>query len=381
MRIRSFQFSDPHRSKFELELIQFNPRVNLLVGPSGVGKTRVLNMLFNIARMAITDGMITPGIWEIAFEHDGEEFLWEFDGSPTDQFQDKSSVKINSETLWRGFERLSENILFERNGSVVKFGGQDVPKVSESSSCISIYREEESVKKAFLGMSRIMRRSFFGDALQKSASVSAYPYQLLERLKGSKNNKIEELFGYEANLNVMLFILHEYFPKIYSNILEQYQIVFPFVENFVIGVAAKSLPGAFAMDAPLVMIKERGVDKGTPLHDISSGMLKVLLIITDVLCTPKDSIYMIDEYENSLGANAINFLPSFLAEFGVSRQFLITTHHPLLINELPIEDWLVFYRAGSHIAVTKGASLVEKYGKSKQEKFIQLLNDPLYSMQ
>jgi predicted ATPase len=107
-------------------------------------------------------------------------------------------------------------------------------------------------------------------------------------------------------------------------------------------------------------------------------MQKVLLIIADVINSPADIIYMVDEYENSLGVNAIDFLPPFVGECGGKRQFIVTTHHPLLINAIPISDWFVFHRKGTQIRVTHGNELVEKYGKSKQQRFIQLINDPIY---
>ena len=105
----------------------------------------------------------------------------------------------------------------------------------------------------------------------------------------------------------------------------------------------------------------------------------MLLIITDIVIAPADVLYMIDEYENSLGVNAIDFLPSFLAECGGARQFIITTHHPLLINAIPVTDWFIFHRRGLNIRVTHGHEVESRYGRSKQQRFIQLINDPLYT--
>ncbi len=88
---------------------------------------------------------------------------------------------------------------------------------------------------------------------------------------------------------------------------------------------------------------------------------------------------MIDEYENSLGINAIDFLPQFILDNGKDIQFFITTHHPYLINQMPIKDWLVFHREGSTVKNKSGIELEGLYGKSKQQAFVQLINDPFYS--
>lgn len=86
---------------------------------------------------------------------------------------------------------------------------------------------------------------------------------------------------------------------------------------------------------------------------------------------------MIDEYENTLGVNAIDFLPSFLAECGGARQFIITTHHPLLINAIPVTDRFIIHRTGPNIRVTHGDEVESRYGRLKQQRFIQPTNDPL----
>ena len=108
-------------------------------------------------------------------------------------------------------------------------------------------------------------------------------------------------------------------------------------------------------------------------------MQKALLIITDIMTLPKGSIYMVDEYENSLGINAIDFLPELLDDHGANSQFFVTTHHPYLINNMPMKTWRVFHREGSKVSIKSGEELERKYGKSKQQAFVQLINDPFYS--
>ena len=108
-------------------------------------------------------------------------------------------------------------------------------------------------------------------------------------------------------------------------------------------------------------------------------MQKVLLIITDILTLPGDCVYIIDEYENSLGINAIDFLPSFLIDHAGNNQFFITTHHPCLINNMPIKNWRIFSRQGSDVHIKVGEEFETRFGKSKQKAFIQLINDPIYT--
>jgi predicted ATPase len=131
---------------------------------------------------------------------------------------------------------------------------------------------------------------------------------------------------------------------------------------------------------PVLVIREQESQQWVPVNELSSGMQKVLLILTDLFILPNHSIYIIDEYENSLGINAINFFPDFLLEFDKSIQFLITSHHPYIINQIPVKNWHVLHRDGTKVTIQQGDNVVARYGQSRQQAFIQLLNDPFYNM-
>ena len=73
------------------------------------------------------------------------------------------------------------------------------------------------------------------------------------------------------------------------------------------------------------------------------------------------------------------FSRNFLDEYGAGIQFLVTTHHPYLINSMPMKAWKVFHRNGSKVYIKGGEELEAKYGKSKQKAFVQLINDPFYA--
>jgi predicted ATPase len=222
-----------------------------------------------------------------------------------------------------------------------------------------------------------MRRNFFGEDLSNAISMQGTPHAIIKKIIKSK--KINDLFGNIITLNTLMFILEKYFPDKFKIIVDQFRMVFPKIESMHTKSASEHFNFQHIGDATILLLKEQGVKSPIPLSEISSGMQKVLLILTDVIVAPKDSLYLIDEYENSLGVNAINFLPGFLTEFGEGKQFMLTTHHPMLINAIPVSSWFVFNRNGTHITIKYGNELVEKYGKSKQQRFTQLLNDPFYS--
>jgi predicted ATPase len=108
-------------------------------------------------------------------------------------------------------------------------------------------------------------------------------------------------------------------------------------------------------------------------------MQKVFLLILDTILLQDSGILFIDEYENSLGISAINFFPDLIESTSQNCQFIITSHHPYIINRIPIESWKVFHRDGINVHITDGGNLKEKYSKSRQDHFVQLINDPLYN--
>lgn len=373
MRVRYFEFHDPAPEGWTFDAVTFNPRINLLVGESGSGKTRLLNMLFNIASYVATNQRFCGGTWKIQFEHHDIEYSWEYSGI----VDEDGNGRVMYEKIWIGDFNEIQTILILRNQDFTKFGGVDLPKIPVSVASLNAYREDDKLKEPFDAFTKIMRRNFFGEDLSHSISMQSTPHAIIRKIIKSK--KIEDLFGKILTLNTLMFILEKYFPKKFKVISEQFRAIFPKIES----MYTKSAGAHFGIhdvgDASILILKEHGIKSPIPLSEISSGMQKVLLILADVISSPKDTLYLIDEYENSLGINAINFLPGFLAEFGEGRQFMLTTHHPMLINAIPVSNWFVFHREGVHITARHGAELEERYGKSKQQRFTQLLNDPFYS--
>jgi len=51
-------------------------------------------------------------------------------------------------------------------------------------------------------------------------------------------------------------------------------------------------------------------------------------------------------------------------------QFIATSHHPYIINNIPYEYWKIVTRQGGHIRICNASDY--HLGKSKQDAFIQL---------
>jgi AAA15 family ATPase/GTPase len=350
--------------------------LNLFVGESASGKSLMLSTIFFIANKVVNDQSNIGALWRMQFEHAGDTYDWEFDS----KLRENLPSVITKEKLIRFDKDGLQTVLVERTQDKFEFKGVTTPRMAAQSSCIYLLREDPDIQPIYEGFQRILLRNFVGAELDHSLAVQSITKQTISAI--SQDKSMDKLFRLQLNVSARLMILKEYYKDRYKAVLDMYRDVFPFVEQFEFkdmsesgGILSSSLPGKI----PNLHIKDRNSGTLVQVQQLSSGMKKVLLIMTDVMTLPRGMIYLIDEYENSLGLNAINFLPTLIAEHGGDNQFIVTSHHPYLINAIPVKNWIVFHRNGFKVSMKQGDELAESYGKSKQQSFIKLINDPFFT--
>lgn len=360
--ISSFYYNGRPFDEWEFRDTKLNG-VNLLVGASGSGKTRYLNSIFNISSSVVQGQPFRSGHWELTVKTDEYEYLWKYDGGENQiQREIVARKRIDSQEEF-------ENLI-DRTSATFSFCGDKLPRLQRDRLGITLLKEEEKITPLYETFSKLQIRKFHDEGLRDALSLQDVS-QELSNLSNSEDG-ILTLWKQQPTLSAKMFLLREIFPEQYSLAVETFQQAFPSIKKCDMSIQS---PG----QVPIFFIKEEKINRNIPVLELSSGMQKVLLIITDIITLPKGSIYIIDEYENSLGINAIDFLPEFLDDYGTDIQFLITTHHPYLINNMPMETWRVFHRNGSSVSIKDGKEFEERYGKSKQKAFVQLINDPFYT--
>lgn len=369
MKILEYRYRDA--KGWDFDKVRFG-NLNLLVGDSATGKTRLLNTIFNLGRF-VAAKEFKSGQWEITIEQAGVTYIW---GLQTTE-KDNSLSKIARDFLWRkdGDELVP---LVERDANSFSYMGKIIPKLPLTETSISLLKEEDTIRPLYEAFSAIKFRRFSRDALSRVSEFQVLPMKLVESFE--ENRGLKEVFETDMGLSASLFILSKYFKNIYKEIVDLYRKFFPFVQEARMTDLTEIRPNiASGGFIPVFTIREHGSDNWVPIGDLSSGMQKVLLILTDVSIIPEESVYMIDEYENSLGINAIDFFPDFILGLEKKVQFFITSHHPYLINEIPPNNWYIFHRNGMRVTIQHGEELTQRFGKSKQQAFIQLINDPFFT--
>jgi predicted ATPase len=357
-------------------------RINLFVGATGSGKSRLLNTLSSIGDFAGgAEGVFKAGGWKMQFRDQDKVYKWSchsIDSPKTGQVVESESLVLAENGV--------EQEIFARAGADFTYNKAKLPRLSPNTTALYLFREELAVAPIQKWFADIRRRNFYGDDLVQACAIQSMPKNVELASQEEERKLVGQPKGVTLkiplSLSARLGLLKKAKPQVFFDIANLYRSVFPNIEKCDVVDAIElniKLPFSDSGQTPIFVIKERHVDKQVMLPEFSSGMQKVLLIITDVLTLPRFGTYLIDEYENSLGVNAIGFLPELLLEYGADNQFFITSHHPYLINNMPVNDWHIFHRKGSKVTIKPGREFAEKFGASKQQAFIQLMNDPFYS--
>jgi predicted ATPase len=364
MRLIRYKLKNSYDYKFKFDETKF-ARISLLVGDSGTGKTQFLYSIVNFFSQLISDNVFCDGEWDVDFEVSGVIYNYQLDVS----HNQLDGAFIKHETLRICSEK---ELIFTRNENEILWHNNPLPKLSANATCFSLLKNENIIKPIYQNMRKILIRNFSGDALHENfRRFPAFPRE------GFFNEfTIEELALAPININFhdKMDFLKEKDISGFLKVVDLIRMAFPFI----IEADVRSITSHRSVAARIFCIKEKNIGDWISCDTISSGMQKIFLLILDTYLLQESGVLLIDEYENSLGINAINFLPDLINSISQNCQFIITSHHPYIINNIPIESWKVFHRDGMNVHITEGAVLKEKYSHSNQEKFIQLINDPLY---
>ena len=93
---------------------------------------------------------------------------------------------------------------------------------------------------------------------------------------------------------------------------------------------------------------------------------------------PKNSVYLIDEIENSLGIIALPALIDALISNSNRLQLIMTTHHPRVINEMEMKYWRIVKRYNNIVQIKNASEIPELDSTSLLDKFVQLINSEIY---
>jgi predicted ATPase len=380
MKIFKFKFEDKSL-EWCLEELSLN-RITLLVGASGVGKTQILRSLLRLKE--ITEGTSINGVaWSIEFETlSKQKYIWQgefenkgglisLDSEDDNEEDKKNKPKIIFEKLF-----LDDNLIVDRTSSKIVFNGQPTTiKLSKQESIIHILKEEDDITPVSKAFSNI----YLSGTLEKTMLLEHYKKDLGFLRVGEMLKKFRTLKDIQESrlgIDLKLFLLYKSDKKYFDRIKQRFIEVFSSIEDIKIepmpiqDIENKQMP-IYYKDMPIIQVKEKGVNKWVEERYISSGMFRTLMQISELYLCAEGTIFLIDEFENSLGINCINEITHDILASRRQLQFILTSHHPYIIDAISFNNWkLVTRNAG----ITKTHN-IDKFniGSSKHSAFMQLL--------
>lgn len=351
------------RTGLKIEKISFNDDITLLVGLSGAGKTQILNAVEYSLKLAVNKNIrLEPYHASLGIEIDGHNYTWEYCIQV-----DKQQELIREEKEYCFvLERLSDEhrILFERSeNNISVIGYEKIPTPKKNESLLVQYAEDDNFKSIIAELRKLYPIEIEIDVrggLDK-ASFSVWKSKIRDMMENTKNLNFK-VFSH-LPIAMKVYIAKKYYPELYYKIFDAVKELFMEIQDIAV-VEDTSLE--------MYLIAITVYDKVLLQHEISSGMLKTIYYIVELFTMSENSLVLIDEFENGLGVNCIDLLSEMLITERKDLQFLITSHHPKIINGITKEKWKIIDRDIS--IITNTSSIDYGIGNSQHDAYFNLLN-------
>lgn len=383
MSISSFSFKN-HLRGWELNQVSFDD-FNLLVGISGAGKTQILRSLQSVCQAGL-QGIrgLNACSWALELSILGDRYKWS---------AEVSSKGENPHFVTEAITKNGNQALIQRNKESFVFKGDDLPKLKNTESAITLLRDEPLLMPIYKALSRFL----FSNEIPVPPFLSEINFFDTGRMiLGPFPDNLEEIAKLRAEATTLIalrertddlllrraFVLQEEFVEEFERIKEDYRDIFPTVSNLKIGLVeelAPTLAKQFSHFAEsfVLGIKETGVQGWIVGGQISAGMQRTLVHLLEIALAPAGTVIVVDEFENSLGVNCLaQVTDHFLRR--TDLQFILTSHHPYVINNIPYRYWKLVSRTGSTVSVTNATDIQAINTKSSHDRFMLLLNSKEY---
>ena len=370
MRILGLTFSNNCQG-WSLADFKFN-KLTLLVGASGSGKSQTLMSINTLHNISMGDNV--EGVeWDITFCSYGSskhtKYRWK---GAFQKLNIPTHVKlwentINSKLLHESIY-IDDVLLVERDGVDIIFKGERTVRLSQYTSLVKILKSNPEVSPIYKAFSKMrLIDCTTGDNLKDIKKHTSYFSRTFT--DKTEYDDIEKIRKSPYPAIVKLDMAKKIKSEIYTEILDRFKEIFPNVSSIKMASIAKD--EGYMSNIPFVQIKERGYNNWIPQFDMSSGMCRTLGQIAEMYLCREGTVFLIDEFENSLGVNCIEDLTNDVINTTRNLQFIISSHHAYIINNIDIESWVLVSRKGNQILSKAVADLIDI--DSAHEYYMQLL--------
>lgn len=353
------------RTGLKIERVVFNDDITLLVGLSGVGKTRILNAIEYSLKLAVNKNLrLEPYNTTLCFQIGEKVYVWSYriqQDHTEDIFESK---EIKYFFAYEKLQNIKGDILMQRTPDTIQVTGYDkVPTPKKDESLLVQYSEDAFVKPIISEMLKLYPIEIEMDVRGAIAqeSFNMFKAKIKESFKENEKQPFEKFSHLPVPLKI--YITKKYYPQMYAQIFSAVKELF---------MEINSIDIVEDPDREIYMVAIDVYGKRLLQHEISNGMLKTIYYIVELITMSKNSLVLIDEFENGLGVNCIDVLAELLLGERRDLQFVITSHHPKIINQISNKKWKIIER---DIATVKNF-IAEEYGimHSQHDAYFNLIN-------
>jgi predicted ATPase len=152
-----------------------------------------------------------------------------------------------------------------------------------------------------------------------------------------------ELEGSGSNLPAVVDLLRKSNKKQWQLVMETMRSILPKLRDITVNYTSQRTLGLF--------FEEEGVGRPWSVEEVSDGTIQTLALLVAIF-DARYTALVIEEPENSIHPWIIRHILDACKNAGPTKQIIITTHSPLVINSVPPEKLQVMWRADgeSHLA-------------------------------
>ncbi len=373
LKLKRFYFKEKYPWEYEFGPVELSNGLNLLIGKSGTGKTKFLNIITNISNKlgrGLIPGVTVQGnIFELNIQFEDENnkniiynIIGEF-GEQTDTEivlkQSSKNIKISEELIINDVKYIERentkiNLLIEKKEVLITLNSSIIAHEIP-------FAEQETITKI---------RTFFGGLMRLNES---FGFNQIRFVVAQESPMVVSSTG--DFLEASLYLFKEKYPENYKKYLNTLKEFFPSIENL-------NFRNVNNSNDISMFIKESLYPKEYYYMEASSGMHRIMGILNIIFSPILKTLICIDEIDNGIDYELLGKLFELIDEHANDFQVIATSHHPHWQDKTRLENWIIIKNMESRrrfhkIDFSKLSPLYKsnKYANSKLlfEKEIPLL--------
>jgi predicted ATPase len=157
-----------------------------------------------------------------------------------------------------------------------------------------------------------------------------------------------ELERQGGNLPAVIDLMQKRHPEVWTSVMQAMRAILPDLKSINVDYTPAKTLGLF--------FDEEGVGRPWGVEEVSDGTLQTLAILVAIF-NPASTVLVIEEPENSVHPWIIRHILDACREASKSKQIILTTHSPIIINAVNPEEVWVIWRSKGESQLAQLASL------------------------